>query len=96
MLQVTNAATSVLRDILSAVKAPADAGLRISRGGDGDEREIRIQLQLQLQPAPSPEDEEIDANGVRIFVSRDLATLLNERTLDAEEPVAGEARLIVL
>jgi iron-sulfur cluster assembly protein len=76
LLTLTDQAQTVVRTMTQDPQAPESAGLRIAPGDEG--------LELMLVTEPSPGDALIDDGGVRVFVERQAAQLLDEQTLDAQ------------
>lgn len=78
MLNLTDNAQTLVRDITAQPEVPEGGGLRIApaSGAEG--------LEVSLAAEPAPGDQVIDAGGARVFVEEQVATLLDASTLDAD------------
>ena len=78
MLTLTSEAAQAINAL---VADQPGAGLRISSESvDGD----RITLGLAVTSTPAPNDQVIEEHGSHVFVDDQAATLLSDKTLDAE------------
>ncbi|MEW6270076.1 MAG: hypothetical protein AB1689_12360 [Thermodesulfobacteriota bacterium] len=78
MLQVTEEATAVLKEVRSQSGVPPDAGLRVR----AEERADRIVMQVNFQQDPEPTDTTIETPDLRVFVAKELVEPLSDRVLD--------------
>ena len=90
MLQVTDAAVSVLNQILQREEASGDAIRLASVTGPTGESEIAI----QTVDGPREGDATTQAPGLDVFLADDLAQPLDAAVLDAEE-TEGRANLVL-
>ena len=78
MLTVTTNAAHAINAVLGEVP---QGGLRISpASANGDE----LQLQVAVVEAPAPTDEVVEGQGTHVFIDRQVAPLLDGKTLDAD------------
>ncbi|MBK5250459.1 MAG: hypothetical protein JJE50_13695 [Actinomycetales bacterium] len=77
MLTLTENAQVAIRTIASEAGLPDSGGVRITMADAGD------QFEMSLAPEPALSDAVIEADGARVFVPEDTATLLAEQELDA-------------
>ncbi|MDI2029476.1 HesB/YadR/YfhF-family protein [Saccharopolyspora sp. TS4A08] len=87
MLTISESAVEVIKLVLVGGDSPASSGLRIAPAGEG--------LQASIAEAPQEGDEVIEENGVRVFLEKEVAELLGDKTLDAEKDSSGELALAV-
>jgi iron-sulfur cluster assembly protein len=80
MLALTDSAAAVVRDLVAAEDAPEGGGLRITAepAGEGE-----AELSMAVAEAPEEGDEVVEADGARVFLEREAASLLDDKTLDA-------------
>jgi Fe-S cluster assembly iron-binding protein IscA len=90
MLQVTDAAVSVCREILQRGEMSGGAIRLAPVLGPTGESEVAI----QTVEGPREGDETTEATGVDVFVAEDLAQPLETAVLDAEE-TEGRAKLVL-
>ena len=83
MLAVSDGAVSVIRDMLESEEgSAAEAGLRIDTGTPSDEG---VDLDLEFVDAPQDGDSTVEQDGIRVYLSAEAATLLDDKVLDAHE-----------
>ncbi|MGW1678150.1 HesB/YadR/YfhF-family protein [Saccharopolyspora sp. NPDC002376] len=87
MLTISESAAEVIKLVLVGGDSQEGSGLRIAPAGDG--------LQASIAEAPQEGDEVIETSGVRVFLEQQVATLLGDKTLDAERDANGELALAV-
>jgi Fe-S cluster assembly iron-binding protein IscA len=90
MLQVTDAAVSLLNQILQREEAGGDAIRLASVTGPTGESEIAI----QTVEGPREGDATTEAPGLDVFLAEDLAQPLDAAVLDAEETEQGTKLLL--
>jgi Fe-S cluster assembly iron-binding protein IscA len=83
VLTLTGNAQTLVRDITARPEVPDGGGLRIAPAPSAEG------LEVSLAAEPVPGDQVIDADGARVFVEPQVATLLDESTLDADPSGAG-------
>jgi Fe-S cluster assembly iron-binding protein IscA len=84
VLDLTQNATKMIKDLTTQPEIPQGAGLRIAPAPDGSG-----ELQLSLQGEPAPGDQVIDAEGARLFLEPATANLLADQILDAQVSDGG-------
>ncbi|HWM16529.1 MAG TPA: Fe-S cluster assembly protein HesB [Microbacterium sp.] len=84
MLTLTDTAASAVKTITDQSPDLDEAGLRIQGTGTPD-----AAFELAVVPVPEPTDAVVEADGARVFLARDTALVLDERTLDARVDGAG-------
>jgi|SRR6266568_2800620 len=90
MLMLTPTAVEAVRTITTAGGSPEGAGLRIFTVADADT------LQLAVAAAPAEQDQVLAAQGSRIFLDQDAATLLDDKILDTHTDSCGNDAFVVL
>lgn len=91
MLQITDTAASVFRDILSKEDVPGNAirlAPEIQEDGRGG-------ISLQAIDEPAPSDAPAEATGVQVVVAPELADSLNDAILDARPTEQGAEFFLV-
>lgn len=83
MLTLTDNAQTLVRDITDRPEVPEGGGLRIAPAASAEG------LEVSLAAEPAPGDQVIDEGGARVFVEPQVATLLDDSTLDADPSGAG-------
>ncbi|MGH7856034.1 MAG: hypothetical protein ACREQY_01800 [Candidatus Binatia bacterium] len=86
MLQVTQEATTILKEVRDRSGAPAEAGVRIQV--ERTEENTKV-VQLHFQKEPEPADQTIETPELRVFVSKELVEPLSNRVLDAKATHRG-------
>lgn len=89
MLALTENAVSVIRDLTANTEEPTTSGVRIAV--DQGEQ----QLSLSLAPEAADGDQVLEHSGARVYLERDAATLLEDRTLDATVDEQGGVQFMV-
>jgi Fe-S cluster assembly iron-binding protein IscA len=89
MMTVTDNAAAVIRDLTSAPQVPGGSGLRIAT--DPDEGSLTLSLSTQ----PLDGDEVVDTDGALIFLDAQTASLLADKTLDADVDTDGAVSFIL-
>lgn len=85
MLQVTTRAATLLKEARSQQGLPEDFGLRVqpprsdARGG----------IRLEFTAEPGAGDQVVETDGLRIFVSPDVAAPLAEQAIDTQDTPSG-------
>jgi Fe-S cluster assembly iron-binding protein IscA len=78
MLTLTTEAAEAVDTLLNDPQIPDDAGLRLSANSEQD-------IAVALTEGPADGDQVIEDGGARVFVAPELAPMLDEATLLAEE-----------
>lgn len=86
MLQVTQAAASVLKSTVRGSDAPDDSGIRFVPRPDKPGA-----LAIEISPQPEAGDQVIEESGLRIFLPEEVADELTDRTLDVDASADGVA-----
>jgi Fe-S cluster assembly iron-binding protein IscA len=81
MLELTESAKEMVRDMVSTGDAPAGSGLRITAAHDQDGGPA---LAIDLAAEPAEGDQVLDEDGTRVFLEPEAAALLDDKVLDAE------------
>ncbi|MGC9670601.1 HesB/IscA family protein [Planosporangium sp. 12N6] len=89
MLAVTDNAAAVIRDLTDQEQVPDGAGLRIATD------ESAGALRLSLEPEPQEGDQVLDAEGARLFLDRQAAQILDDKSLDAAVDAQGGVQFAV-
>jgi Fe-S cluster assembly iron-binding protein IscA len=84
MLQITQTATTVFRKILDQPDMSASAIRIVPAGESGD---LGISVEAVDEPAAS--DQPVEAEGVTVVVTPELAQALDDAVLDARETDGG-------
>lgn len=80
MLELTQEAAEVIREIVDSSDEGAAHGLRITAGGtDSDE----AQLSMSLAGGPEAGDETVEQHGATVYLSESATSLLDDKVLDA-------------
>lgn len=89
MLDVTENATDVIRQITDRPEMPDGAGLRIAPSDQPDN--------LSVSPADTPEegDQVVENEGARVFLEAEVAVMLDDKVLDARVNDAGGVEFVV-
>ncbi len=89
MLTISESAAEVIKVVLSGGDSPEGSGLRIAPAGDDSG------LQASIASEPLSDDQVVEESGVRVFLEPQAASLLGDKTLDAERDDNGELSLAV-
>ena len=80
LLALTDSAVQAVKDIISSSDEVAEkGGLRMVAERTG----MRAKFELSVVPLPAEDDEVIEEQGVRVFLEPEVATLLDDKVLDA-------------
>ncbi len=80
MLALTDSAVEAVKGIVSSSDAAAETGgLRMI----GEQVGPQMNLQLTVASVPAEDDEVIDDRGARVFLEPEVASLLDDKVLDA-------------
>jgi iron-sulfur cluster assembly protein len=79
MLTLTDGAVSAIRNLTSQPELPDQTGLRIMSQPEGGPS-----FEVTLAPSPVEGDQVIEAQGARVFLEREAATALDDKSLDAQ------------
>jgi iron-sulfur cluster assembly protein len=81
VLALTTNAASAIKNLMTGIEMPSEAGLRISAELDEDQ-----QPGLHIALAEEPEDEDVTVtdHGVNVFLDPAAADALDDKVLDAE------------
>ncbi len=90
MLMITPTAVEAVRAITAAQGSPEGSGLRIFTAAGAET------LQLSVAAAPAEQDQVLTAEGSRIFLDQDAATLLDDKILDTETDPNGDGSFVLL
>ncbi|MBO0853058.1 MAG: hypothetical protein J2P18_04750 [Nocardia sp.] len=90
MLMLSPTAVAAVRLITSSEGSPQGAGLRIFTAPEAQT------LQLEVAEEPADQDQVLTAEGTRVFLDHDAATLLDDKILDAQTDPNGNEAFVVL
>ena len=85
MLQVTQEATTILKEARNRSGAPPEAGLRVGAEGSGENKIV----QLSFQKDPEPTDQTIETPDLPVYVADELVEPLSDRVLDVKATPQG-------
>ena len=91
MLTISESAAEVIKVVLAGGDSSEGSGLRIAPDGDAEAGG----LQASVASAPEGDDQVIEESGARVFLEPQAASLLGDKTLDAERDDNGELSLAV-
>jgi Fe-S cluster assembly iron-binding protein IscA len=90
MLQMTDRAADLLRNLRTEAKLPDEAGVRVfSETAESGQPT----LALGFTPAPAPGDQVAEHQGVKLFVAQELAEPLSAAVMDVTAE-NGESQII--
>jgi Fe-S cluster assembly iron-binding protein IscA len=89
MFALTDHASAAIRELTDRREIPEGGGLRIAA-----DRGSRT-LNLSLEPRPRDGDQIVVVHGVPLFLTTEVARLLDDQALDAFVDAAGTVRLAV-
>ncbi len=92
MLTISDDAVEVIKVVLAGSESPEGAGLRIATAG-ADEDTVGLQASVAAEPEGA--DQVVEESGVRVFLDEQAASVLGDKTLDAEKDENGELGLTV-
>ena len=91
MLQMTDRAADLLRNLRREAQLPDEAGVRVfSESAKTGEPT----LSLGFAPDPAPGDQVAEHDGLRLFVAPELAEPLSEAVMDVMAAQDGESQLV--
>ena len=90
MLTLTSGAVQVIRTVTANPELPPDTGIRIEPGNDGSDA-----LRLSVASAPEAGDQIVEEEGARVYLESNVATLLDDKTLDAEVDQQGDVAFTI-
>ena len=88
---MTEDAAAAIRALVAPPDVPAGAGLRITT----DHTDATNRLMLRVAPEPADNDAVVETDGARLFLDRDVAMALADKTLDAHADTDGVVRFSV-
>jgi Fe-S cluster assembly iron-binding protein IscA len=88
VLTITENAADVVNKIVDQSETEAEAGIRISQAEDDS-------LALATAVTAEPGDQVIEEKGARVFLDKDAAIVLNDKTLDATVGDDGSVQFAV-
>lgn len=89
MLTLTDSASTLIKNLADQTDSTANVGLRISSTeGIGG-------LTIDLTPGPEPTDEVVEADGARVFLEENAATVLQDKVLDAQLDEGGSVTFAI-
>ena len=83
MLTVSENAQAVVKSLTESEELPDTAGVRLSLGSG------QSQLEVSVVPEPQTSDVKADAADGNVYLSQDVAPLLEGQTLDAAQTDEG-------
>ena len=90
MLTLTSGAVQVIRSVTADPQLPPDTGIRIESGADGSDA-----LRLSVAPAPEAGDQVVEEEGARVYLEPVVATMLDDKTLDAQVDPQGDVAFTI-
>lgn len=85
-LTMTETAAEAVKAVVARVPQAADGGVRIRDTGP------ETGFEISVAPAPELEDTVVDADGARVFLDAEAASVLDDRVLDAQLDADGAVR----
>ena len=86
-------ATDAIRELVGNAELPDTGGLRLDMN-DGSLNSAPPSLALSLVESPAANDEVIDEGGVHVYVSEQVAPLLDGKEIDARSEPGGVTFLV--
>jgi iron-sulfur cluster assembly protein len=81
LLALTDSAVEAVTEIVSSSEEPSETGgLRMV----AERAATQVNFHLIVVPVPAEDDEVIEAQGARVFLEPDAASLLDDKVLDAK------------
>lgn len=80
MLELTQDAAAVIREIVYSSEGPNAAGLRITAESMNTEE---IQLSMSVAACPGAGDDTVEQHGATVYLSEAATTFLDDKVLDA-------------
>jgi iron-sulfur cluster assembly protein len=93
MITLTMEATDAIRELVGNAELPDTGGLRLDMN-DGSLNSAPPSLALALVESPAAGDEVIDEGGVHVYVSEQVAPLLDGKEIDARSEPGGVTFLV--
>ena len=93
MITLTMEATDAIRELVGNAELPDTGGLRLDMN-DGSLNSAPPSLALSLVESPSANDDVIDEGGVHVYVSEQVAPLLDGKEIDARSEPGGVTFLV--
>ena len=93
MITLTMEATDAIRELVGNAELPDTGGLRLDMN-DGSLNSAPPSLALSLVESPAANDEVIDEGGVHVYVSEQVAPLLDGKEIDARSEPSGVTFLV--
>jgi iron-sulfur cluster assembly protein len=93
MITLTMEATDAIRELVGNAELPDTGGLRLDMN-DGSMNSAPPSLALSLVESPAATDEVIDEGGVHVYVSEQVAPLLDGKEIDARSEPGGVTFLV--
>jgi Fe-S cluster assembly iron-binding protein IscA len=93
MITLTMEATDAIRELVGNAELPDTGGLRLDMN-DGSLNSAPPSLALSLVESPAANDEVIDEGGVHVYVSEQVAPLLDGKEIDARSEPGGVTFLV--
>ncbi|REE98521.1 Fe-S cluster assembly protein HesB [Thermomonospora umbrina] len=90
MLTLTSGAVQVIRTVTANPELPPETGIRITSGVNGSQA-----LTLSVAARPEQGDEVVEAEGARVYLEPTAATMLEDKTLDAEVDPQGDVAFTI-
>ncbi|MBW8484035.1 Fe-S cluster assembly protein HesB [Actinomadura parmotrematis] len=90
MLTLTSGAVQVIRSVTADPELPPETGIRIESGVNGSEA-----LRLSVAPAPEAGDQVVEEEGARVYLEPTVATLLDDKELDAQVEPTGDVAFTI-
>ena len=90
MLTLTSGAVQVIRSVTADPELPPQTGIRIESGVNGSEA-----LRLSVAPAPEAGDQVVEEEGARVYLESTVATLLDDKLLDAQVDPQGDVAFTI-
>lgn len=91
MLTLTDNASTVVKSIIARTESVVDGGLRIHPGTDG-----AGDFAVTVTPTPAPGDQVVETDGARVYLEENVATVLENKVLDAEVGENGTVTFALL
>jgi iron-sulfur cluster assembly protein len=93
MITLTTEATDAIRELVDGADLPETGGLRLDMN-DATMNSAPPSLALSLVEMPAAGDEILDEGDVHVYVSKDVAPLLDGKELDARSEPGGVTFLV--
>jgi len=93
MITLTTEATDAIRELVVNAELPDTGGLRLDMS-DGTLNSAPPSLALTLVETPATGDEVIDQGDVHVYLSREVAPLLDGKEIDARSEAGGVTFLV--